>query len=64
MKKHYRVIIDDYAGFEAQERILFTWWQLPNDYGLRCNTFTTKEEAIEFIKKYHEKKNKPRKTVY
>ena len=48
----YRVVTDDYAGFEVQQR---SWWwpfwrTSPGPHFEYANTFFTKEDAIEWIK--------------
>jgi hypothetical protein len=42
----YRIVTDQYAGFEVQRRFLFIFW-----FEVSTNTFRTIEEAKEHIEK-------------
>lgn len=51
MKTRYRIVTDDFAGFEVQIK---RWW-LPiwfqcHHRGMFINTFGTQDKALEFIK--------------
>lgn len=46
MARKYRIVKDDFAGFEAQVRICFIWWQLGC-----CNTSSTINRAKEVIER-------------
>ena len=43
--KKYRVVPDDYAGFEVQHRTI--WWPFWRQYA--CNSFFNLESAKEYI---------------
>lgn len=52
MKNKYRIVTDEFAGYEAQIKYWwfpFCWFQMNDQYGL--NTFQTVERAELFIKK-------------
>lgn len=40
----YRIVTDQYSGFEVQKRFLFIFW-----FEVETNTFDTIEKAIKFI---------------
>lgn len=50
--KKYRVVTDDYLGFEAQVwRIWFPFWVKMSEDDLRINTHLSLESAVAFIKR-------------
>lgn len=42
--KKYRIVTDQYAGFEVQRRFLFIFW-----FEVSTNTFYTIEDAKKYI---------------
>lgn len=58
----YRVVSDKYCGFEVQKRFLWIFWiQTEGISSNSVNTFSTLDEAKQWIKKLKERKIK---TVY
>lgn len=54
MKNRYRIVRDNYSGYEAQIRYWyfpFIWFQLNGDYGI-CNTNISIEQAENLIEKH------------
>jgi len=48
MKTRYRIVADDYAGYEVQRKI----WRFPLCwFQVGCNTHTTVERARAFIER-------------
>ena len=52
-KKSYRIVTDNYAGYQVQEKcefLSFTWWRPSRLYkSVRANTFFSTEEAKAWI---------------
>jgi len=48
--KRYRIVTDNYLGFEVQESYLYFFWkQSKGKFGRITNSFYTIEEAKEYI---------------
>jgi hypothetical protein len=64
MKNRYRIVTDNYAGYEAQIRYCwfpFIWFQLSGSY-MNCNTNISVEQAESLIE-YHKKENGSSKVI-
>ena len=68
--KNYRIVRDDYAGYEAQVQyslLPFIWFQMNAENSV--NTWNTGEQAMEFIKQkkmgiYHKTKSAKETLVF
>jgi hypothetical protein len=64
----YRIVTDEYAGFEVQKRFLWIFWkQAEGISSNHVNTFGDLDEAkqwIEELKKRKQKKIEKRKVIY
>ena len=59
----YRVVRDNYSGFEVQKRYLWIFWfETRGRYSSISNTFSTLDEAKEWIEEL--KKGKQIKVLY
>ena len=52
-KRRYRIVTDEYSGYEAQVKYWWFpfWFQLPDTFR-RTNTHSTVEQAEELIQKH------------
>jgi len=59
-KKQYRIVTDEFNGFEVQKRLLYFpfWFQIKGRQGFHTNSQTTIKESEELIE-MDRKKNKP-----
>jgi len=65
-KNFYRVVSDDYNGYEAQVKFWwfpFWWFQLWAKNSI-CNTWMTLEEAQSFINNKTKPKEKKKRKIY
>jgi phosphoribosylamine-glycine ligase len=64
----YRIVTDEYAGFEVQKRFLWIFWlQTEGISSNNVNTFSDLDEAkqwIEELKKRKQKKIEKGKVIY
>ena len=63
----YRVVKDNYSGFEVQQRFLWIFWKQSEGRNfMTSNTFSTLDEAKEWIKelKKGKQKGKQKEIVY
>jgi len=45
----YRIVTDNYCGFEVQKRFLFLFWKQVTGIAVGINTFHSIEECEKFI---------------
>lgn len=51
MKRYYRIVRDNFLGYEVQDRYWFSPFWAQTDF---CNTFTTVESAERFARSHAE----------